>query len=60
MNDFDDAVKLMIFNPVHPSCPHHLFRDNPLLDQLLLAANPEGNVFPSTEPAVPITLWFQY
>lgn len=24
MNDFDDAIKLMIYNPVHPSCPHHL------------------------------------
>lgn len=37
MNDSDEAVQPMIHNPVHPSCPHHLCRDSPFLDQCLLA-----------------------
>lgn len=54
MNDSDDGIKLIIYNLMHPSYLHHLSRDNPLSDQFLLATNSEGNVFPSTKPAVPI------
>lgn len=55
VDDFDEAVKLIIHSPVHPSCLRHLSRDSPswissywLQAQEAMSSIPQSELFQFT------------